>query len=88
MNRRLARQAHHQRTTVCKWIRQMRQALERINGEVEDLDHRVSFVNAAIECCNFLRRRISREHDIIPSHGERSRSRHEKRPTSIYLGML
>jgi hypothetical protein len=37
-----------------KWVRQMREALTRIKIENEDLDHRVSFVNAAIECMNLL----------------------------------
>jgi hypothetical protein len=37
-----------------KWFRQTSEALTRIKIENEDLDHRVSFVNAAIECMNLL----------------------------------
>lgn len=35
-------------------VRQMSETLKRIKIENEDLDHRVSFVNAAIECMNML----------------------------------
>lgn len=37
-----------------KWVRQMREALARIKSDNEELDHRVSFVIAAIECMNLL----------------------------------
>jgi hypothetical protein len=35
-------------------VQQMSETLKRIKIENEDLDHRVSFVNAAIECMNML----------------------------------
>lgn len=57
-----------------KWVSQMSEALKKLKLESEDLDHRVSFVNAAIEFMNFLRRRMKIEHEILFSSMPMSRS--------------
>lgn len=42
-------------------IREMRQAWTAIELDTEDLDHRITFINAAIECMSLLSRQVSGE---------------------------
>lgn len=48
-------------------IQEMRQAWKAIELDAEDLDHRIAFVNAAIECMNLLSRQVSGEVGLPPA---------------------
>jgi hypothetical protein len=60
-------------------IREMRQAWRAIELDTDDLDHRITFVNAAIECMNLLSRQVSGEHVLPDAWRSRCRGYERRR---------